>query len=208
MKKLLLLLFCAPAMAWGQRAVGGPCEGCEAIHESPVPFDRLQAFTRLPGVTDSSPNRLGINGVVFQADRKTPAPDVILYIYHTDPETGIYPRKGDEKGWARRHGYIRGWMKTNHKGEYKFVTRRPAPYPDRTEPAHIHIVVLEPGLKEYYIDEYLFDDDPLLTDAVRKRQPNRGGSGILHLKDVGEGMFKAERNIYLGRNIPGYPSSR
>lgn len=186
-----------------QKKVGGPCEGCEAIYESPVSFERLKAVDNLPDATWKEKKPLGINGIVYKADGKTPAPNVIIYLYHTD-ETGHYTTKGDEKGWAKRHGYIRGWLRTNEKGEYKFVTLRPVAYPDGSEPAHIHITIKEPGLNEYYIDDFLFDDDPLLTESRRKKLLNRGGSGIVKLIDVGN-MYKASRNIYLGQNIPNYP---
>ena len=201
---LFILLFVRLDSFAQNKKAGGPCEGCEAIYESPVQFEKLDMFVRMPDVKDNSLNRLGINGTVYKADGKTPAPDVVLYIYHTNPK-GIYAKKGNEKGWAKRHGYIRGWMKTDAKGEYKFVTIRPGPYPDHSEPAHIHITIKEPDKNEYYIDEYLFSDDPLLTSERQKKLDNRGGSGILKLVDVGEGMYKGERNIYLGKNIPDYP---
>ena len=192
-----------PVFGQAQR-VGGPCEGCEAIHESLVPFDKLNNLLKMPDATWTGKKPLGVNGVVYKADGKTPAPNVILYVYHTD-ESGHYPKKGNETGWGKRHGYLRGWLRTNEKGEYQFVTLRPAPYPDHSEPAHIHITVKEPGLTAYYIDEFLFDDDPLLKPEKRRNLPNRGGTGILTLKDVGN-MYKAERAIYLGKNIPNYPA--
>ena len=148
--------------------VGGSCEGCEAIHESSVPFDSLKNLCWLPDWDDKG-TKLAINGVVYKADG-TPAPNVIIYIYHTD-QAGVYPTKGDEKGWGKRHGYIRGWMKTNEKGEYKFFTLRPGAYPGREAPEHIHITIKEPDKNEYWIDEYVFDDDPLLTDKERKKLP-------------------------------------
>ena len=181
--------------------VGGSCEGCEAIHESTTPFNSLGNLCWLPDWSDKG-TKLAVNGVVYKTEG-TPAPDIIIYVYHTD-QAGIYPKKGDEKGWAKRHGYIRGWMKTNEKGEYKFFTLRPGAYPGREAPEHIHITIKEPDKNEYWIDEYVFDDDPLLTDKERKNCRNRGGSGILKVKDAGN-MLKAERNIYLGKNIPDYP---
>ena len=188
--------------------VGGRCEGCEAIHESPVPFDSLKNLCWLPDwndqarLPDGQGRKLAINGVVYKADG-TPAPNVIIYVYHTD-QKGLYTAKEDAKGWGKRHGYIRGWMRTNEKGEYKFFTLRPAAYPGRQAPEHIHVTIKEPDKNEYWIDEYVFDDDPLLTDKERKNCEDRGGSGIIKVKDVGN-MLKSERNIYLGKNIPDYP---
>lgn len=202
---LAVLLLINTCMAQ-QKRVGGNCEGCEAIYENDIPFEKLPAVIKLPDATWDGKKPLGINGVVYKADGKTPAADVVLYFYHTD-ETGHYPKKGNEKGWAKRHGYLRAWAKTNAKGEYKFVTLRPVAYPDHTEPAHIHAVLKEPGINEYYIDEFLFDDDPLLTQERKNKLENRGGSGIVKLIDVGN-MYKGERNIYLGKNIPNYPVSK
>lgn len=160
---LLTVMLTVSACFAQDKKVGGPCEGCEAIYESPVPFGKLKSVVLLPDATWEGKKPLGINGTVYKADGKTPAAGVVLYLYHTD-ETGHYAKKGDEKGWAKRHGYIRGWVRTDEKGFYKFVTLRPAPHPGRTDPAHIHIVVKEPGLNDYYIDEFLFADDPLLTE--------------------------------------------
>ena len=86
----------------------------------------------------------------------------------------------------------------------KQVSIPPAAYPGRRDPAHIHVTIKEPEMNEYWIDEYLFADDPLLTGAEKKKCEDRGGSGILQLIDVGN-MYKASRNIYLGKNIPNYP---
>jgi protocatechuate 3,4-dioxygenase beta subunit len=200
---LIITLLSIALNAFGQtKKVGGPCEGCEAIYENPVPFEKLKSFVQLPGVTWEGKKPLGINGTVYKADG-TPAAGVVIYIYHTD-ETGHYTAKADAKGWEKRHGSIRGWMRTDGNGFYKFGTLRPAPYPGRSDPAHIHITIKEPGLNEYYIDEFLFDDDPLLTAEKRQKLENRGGSGIVKLIDVGN-MYKGERNIYLGKNIPNYP---
>ena len=50
----------------------------------------------------------------------------------------------------------------------------------------------------------MFDDDPLLTIAQRERQQNRGGNGIVGLKEL-NGILIATRNIYLGYNVTDYP---
>ena len=145
---------------------------------------------------------LEMQGVVYQVDGKTPAPDVILYVYHTDATGHYAPAPGQSRG--RRHGHLRGWMKTDREGRYRFRTIRPAPYPGRDIPAHIHPIVKEPGKNEYYLDEYVFDDDPLLTREKRSKLENRGGSGIVELSQNPEGVWTGRRDVVLGRNIPGY----
>lgn len=196
---LILLSITTTACHAQHKKVGGPCEGCEAIYE--YGNKKLSPLDTLPKFEQNTP-QLKITGKVFKADGKTPAKNVIIYIYHTNRK-GIYEQKGGEKGWAKRHGFIRGWIKTGVDGRYTFYTFRPASYPDRSEPEHIHITIKEPNLNEYYLDEYLFEDDPLLSPSIGKKQPNRGGSGIVKpvLKN---GMLTIERNIILGKNIPNY----
>jgi protocatechuate 3,4-dioxygenase beta subunit len=138
---------------------------------------------------------------VYKADGKTPAAGTILYFYHTD-QKGIYP-EGNEKGWGKRHGYIRGWLKTNDKGQYSIKTLKPAAYPDRGAAAHIHCIVKEDQRNEYYIGDFLFDDDPLLSANDKASETIPGGNGVLKLKE-NTGILYAERNIYLGKNVRHY----
>ncbi|MBK7869190.1 MAG: intradiol ring-cleavage dioxygenase [Saprospiraceae bacterium] len=210
MKSIMLILCsifvilnaCTQSPAQSNKAdkkVGGPCEGCEAIYE--YGNKKLSSVDTLPDFFDKGP-KLKITGTIYKKDGKTPAKDVILYIYHTD-QTGVYPTKGNEKGWAKRHGYIRGWIKTGTDGKYTFYTLRPASYPNSRNPQHIHPTIKEPGKSEYYIDEFLFDDDPYLTAEQRKHGQNRGGNGILKTTKFGD-MQIAQHDIILGLNIPNY----
>lgn len=197
-----ILLFSATLIAQHQQQTSnliGSCEGCEAVFE----FGRkkLKATDTLPDFNSQS-QRIKIYGVVYKQDGKTPAGDVILYVYHTDHE-GVYPKKGTETGWGRRHGYIRGWMKTDRDGRYAFYTFKPASYPSRTDPAHIHLTILEPDGKYYYVADYFFEDDVLLKAKDRNPATARGGLGILSFRKEG-GLQVGERNIFLGKNIAGY----
>src|SRR5688572_28586079 len=88
------------------RKVGGECDECEAVFE--YGWKILSWIDTLPDYSDDGP-KMEVSGTIYRQDGKTPAAGVILYIYHTDQE-GIYPTKGDETGWAKRHGYIRGWI--------------------------------------------------------------------------------------------------
>ncbi len=201
---LLMITACSDSNSQQQtknRTVRGRCEGCEAIHESPIPFNQLSYIDTLPDFSDAG-EKIEVSGIVYKKDGKTPAKNVVIYVYHTD-QAGIYPMKGDEQGWAKRHGFIRGWMRTNEQGEYKFYTLRPASYPNSTNPQHIHITIKEPGLNEYWIDDYHFSDDPLVTTDIRSAEGKRCGSGLLTVKKQ-NGLSVAKRDIILGLNIPGY----
>jgi intradiol ring-cleaving dioxygenase-like protein len=182
-----------------RQLVGGPCEGCEAIFEYGdkilKPVDTLPLFMELE-------NPIKISGKVLNNDGKTPASSVILYVYHTN-DKGIYPSSSKSKGWERRHGYLRGWIKTDAYGNYMFYASRPASYPNSAEPQHIHITVKEPDKNEYYIENFYFNDDPNLTKVIKNRKSPRGGSGIVSLKLKGD-IKEAKRTIILGLNIPNY----
>ena len=148
--------------------------------------------------------KLLITGIAYKIDGKTPAPNVVIYYWQTDNNGYYSPKEGmDEK--AKRHGHIRGWVKTDQNGKYSIYTIKPAPYPNENIPAHIHISVKELDIdNEYYIDEFIFDDDKLLTSNKRKALENRGGSGILRVLNAGD-LQIAEHNIVLGLYIPNYP---
>ena len=181
-----------------QRLVGGPCEGCEAVFEY---GDRsLAPVDTLPGFQSYEP-KIRVTGTIYQPDGKTPATGVILYVYHTNRE-GEYPTRGGETGWARRHGYIRGWMQTGDDGKYTFYTFKPGSY--GSNPAHIHPVILEPNGKYYWIGEYLFAGDPHLDKGDYPRKDPRGGlTGVLNLREQ-DGILVGGRDIILGKNIPNY----
>lgn len=183
-----------------RRLVGGPCEGCEAIFEY---GDReLTSTDTLPDFHKDG-IKIKVEGTVYQDDGKTPAGGVILYVYHTNQE-GLYAPKEDAKGWAKRHGYNRTWLETDEKGYYSFYTIKPAPYPNRSEAAHIHYTVLEPNGKYYWLNSSKFKGDSLLTENEINPDSTRGGSsGLIHLKKEG-GLMVGERDLVLGENIPGY----
>lgn len=160
--------------------------------------------------TDTSPGwkqngqKLLISGTIYKKDGKTPAPNIILYYYHTDVY-GNYPNAKNLDRRAARHGYIRGWVRSDSNGKYSIYTVKPASYPNSQIMAHIHPSIKEPNIDvPYYIDEWVFDDDPFLTQLQRNNSANRGGSGILTTTKNGE-MLVAKHDIILGLNIPNYP---
>lgn len=204
MKNLLLcVLLLNAAIACGQkeqmRSVGGPCENCDLIYEGmPAELTSRTALT-----SEAEPGEpMEISGVVYETDGRTPAEGVIIYVYHTDARGEYAQPPGGERRMP--HGRLRGWVKTDSKGRYSFRTIRPASYPNSRAPQHIHPIVKEPGLTPYWIDEYVFDDDPYLDENYIKNQQARGGSGVLHLVKDRSGTWTGKRDILLGKNVPGY----
>lgn len=194
---LLMQVSCAQQQNKSNKIVGGGCDGCEIM------------FTNMPkqiNAVDTSygwhnkGEKMKVEGIVYKKDGKTPAPNIIVYYWQTNAD-GLYAKSPAEQ---TRHGAIRGWMKTGADGKYTLYTIKPASYPSSTIPQHIHIVIKEPNLNEYYIDDINFEDDPFLTKAERSRLPLRCGSGIVTVT-AKDGLLYCRRDIVLGKNIPDYP---
>lgn len=182
------------------RLVGGPCEGCEAIFE--YGDKKLSPVDTLPNFKNKG-LKIKVTGTIYQNDGKTPVEDVILYIYHTD-QNGIYATRGGKAGWGKRHGYIRGWVKTGKNGRYTFYTLKPGAYPSGRISAHIHPIILEPNGKYYWLGSYHFEGDSLLTEKeISPESPRGGSSGLLTLREEGE-LRVGKRDIILGKNVPDY----
>ncbi|MFK7969809.1 MAG: intradiol ring-cleavage dioxygenase [Bacteroidia bacterium] len=204
---LLILFVCLQSCSQKQKEapahnvlVGGGCQGCELIYEQ-MPAKMNWSDTTMGWAEEEK--KLILSGVVYKANGKTPASGIALYCWHTDDQ-GLYDAGELDADEATQHGRLRAWMKTDELGRYELVTNMPAPYPNRVIPAHIHIVVLEPGINEYYIDNVEFDSDTLLTPAIRASRENRGGSGFVEIFEK-DAVAYTKRNIILGKNIPNYP---
>jgi len=169
------------------------CEWC-GIQDAP---DSIDWKTVIPP-EDEPGEKLIISGTVFLEDGKVPAEGVIVYVYHTN-QAGIYPKKGDETGNGRRHGYLRGWMKTNADGNYEFETIKPSPYPTQGRgPAHIHYTITPPGKSEYWLNSVWFEGDPLITEERKKNIQRTGGfSNIIKLQKDEKGVLSGVKNIIL-----------
>jgi len=198
---LALALVAAASPAAAQPASpSDPLPTCEWCGAAEAPRGVGPAVT-IAGAAEPG-ERLIVTGTVLQADGRTPAAGVLIYAYHTNA-AGVYPKRGDERGNARRHGYLRGWMRTGADGRYRIETIRPGTYPSRADPAHIHLTVVPPGAAEQSVDDVVFEDDPLVTPAYRARVRERGGSGIVRATRTAGDTLRAVRDIHLGRLAGG-----
>jgi protocatechuate 3,4-dioxygenase beta subunit len=193
-----LLLGCSPESA--QKQEGGQWRPpVQAVNNWGGANDAPKDLTWKTVVAGKSEpgERLIVKGTVFQQDMKTPAENVLLYVYQTDA-TGLYKRDGRDRNdpnWG--HGTLRGWMLTGKDGKYEFETIRPAPYPDSDNPAHIHVTVTAPGYDEYWIESFKFVGDPLLEEGEEKEYPLGGFLHLLEPKKDEAGILKASRDIRL-----------
>lgn len=180
----------SPGVA-AEPVIGGPCEGCELVFDGQP--NALSATARIaPSGTPGDPLR--IEGVVRGRDG-TPVSGVIVYAYQTDAG-GLYPKA------ATRHGALRGWARSGADGRYRFDTIRPGAYPGRDVPQHVHMHVIEPGRGTYYLEDIVFADDPLLTEAQRRQMQNgRGGAGLCRPARDDAGGWRCVRDIALGEGI-------
>ncbi len=168
------------------------CEWCGAM-DAP----EFLSYTSTIADENEPGERLIYSGTVYQPDGVTPAEDVLVYAYHTNAK-GIYAKDGSETGNGLRHGYLRGWVKTNAQGQYQFNTILPAPYPSRNEPAHIHLTLTGEDFDEYWISSTLFEGDSLITDELKSKLDRVAGpNNIIKLTKDENGVWFGSRDIIL-----------
>lgn len=165
------------------------CEWCGAM-DAP---EELSWSTTIANENEPG-ERLVLTGTVFNQDG-TPAAGILIYAYHTNDQ-GIYEKKGDETGNGKRHGHLRGWVKTDAQGRYQFNTIKPAAYPSRSEPAHVHFTLSAANMPEYWIESTLFNDDPLITPKMRAND-NKGRLAHIVTLTKKDGVWVGERDIKL-----------
>ncbi|WP_136666977.1 intradiol ring-cleavage dioxygenase [Flavobacterium sp. H122] len=152
--------------------------------------ERLTSTMVIPS-NDSNGEKMVLNGTIYKKDKSTPYPNIILYAYHTDSK-GEYSKKGNEKEVQKWHGSHYGWCKTDENGNYRIETIRPASYPGTTNPAHIHAAVKTQDKQvPFYITDFVFKDDPLLTKIQPNKFSYQGGTGVVDVKKV--------NNVWIGK---------
>ena len=171
------------SLSCGRKAVASKVEG-------EVPW-------RITIVNENEPGEpLIVSGKIYSSDGRFALPGINLYVYHTDA-TGRY---SVTTARDNRNTRLHGLMRTDAEGRYEFRTIKPAPYPQTRNPSHIHAYVSGPGYPEYWIDEYLFADDPFVKDETRQRFAGQGSfSPILTLTRGTDGILRGIRNIKIER---------
>ena len=163
-----------------------------------IPCGSCQPPSTIPSETtigvEENGERLALSGRVYMPDGITPVGGIILFFYHTDA-TGHYNNEDDPNDPR-----LKGWVKTDIKGHYKFTTIKPAPYPQLNTPAHIHVHLFNKDLPENYIDDFWFAGDRLIKDTDKRKYESMGDfSPIVTLTKDKDGVLIGTRNIRLGK---------
>jgi protocatechuate 3,4-dioxygenase beta subunit len=133
-----------------------------------------------------------ITGTIFGLDGKTPLKSASLSVYHTDARGNYSPSVGGDNRTTR----LRGKMLTGADGKYEFRSIRPASYPNSTVTAHVHAYVAADGIREYWIDNYVFEGDPFMSETERQRLAAAGNfSSLIKLTRGSDGVLRGSRDI-------------
>ena len=148
-------------------------------------------------VSDKEPGQpLIVSGTIYAPDGRKPLEGITLYVHQTDA-TGVYSTAGTGDN---RNTRIHGVMRTGADGRYEFRTIKPASYPGTRISAHIHAYVSGADYPEYWIDEYVFADDPFVGEDVKQKFQGRGSfSPVLTLTRGADGILRAVRDIKVER---------
>jgi protocatechuate 3,4-dioxygenase, beta subunit len=188
----LLLVVANAALAQTHRmpSMRTPSGGSDICAKCEVPAHLTSSAILTPPGEPGQP--MEISGTVYRADGHTPASGITIFVWHTDA-TGHYSPQDDP--FAPR---LRGWMRTGSDGRYSFRSIRPAPYPNHSEPAHIHVHVWSDTMPEHFLPEYWFSGDPLIKPEDRARFANLGTfSPVVTLTRGPDGVWRGVRNIRL-----------
>jgi protocatechuate 3,4-dioxygenase beta subunit len=138
--------------------------------------------------------RLEVKGVVYAVDGRTPVGRASVYVYQTDARGHYRP----EDAMGNRDPRLKALLRTDAAGRYSFTTIRPGSYPEGRVPQHIHYEVAADGHGSR-IFEIVFEDDPLVSDEIRRRATEAGS--MYSLKPIerdAAGVGRVVQDVVLG----------
>jgi protocatechuate 3,4-dioxygenase beta subunit len=137
---------------------------------------------------------MAVTGVVYAADGRTPVASASVYVYQTDAR-GHY-RPDDPRG--NRDPRLKALLRTDAAGRYSFTTIRPGSYPGTRIPQHIHYEVAAEGHGSL-VFEIVFDDDPHVDEAIRRRATGPpAGASLRRVEKGPDGVGRLTQDVVLG----------
>jgi protocatechuate 3,4-dioxygenase beta subunit len=123
-----------------------------------------------------------------------PLSKAAVVAYHAD-RGGLY----NPPNPVTRTPRLRDVAVTGQDGGFRFSTIRPGPYPDGSEPAHIHVAVLAPAHHLRYVT-YWFEGDPLITAERRRKLATDPETVVVELGRGADGVWSFTHDIRLKDN--------
>jgi protocatechuate 3,4-dioxygenase beta subunit len=167
---------------------------CLSQESAPFPQPAEGVSSVATFVAEGEPGeRLLITGKVYRSDKTTPYSGLVLYFYQTDA-TGVY----NKTDGSYRRPRLYGWAKTDKDGAYELRTIKPGSYPRSRVPAHIHVTMKNAGTSARWLDSFLFEGDPNLSESeIRQMQTEGRFSPVVKLSKGKTGELRAVRDIVI-----------
>lgn len=165
-RRILLTLLAAAGMP--KSVAAASCK--PTAYNSLGPFYRDSAPFRAVLAAPSEPGEpLTITGRVLAHDGCTPLANAVVDAWHANAR-GEYYNVGDQRRDPPDEYRLRGRVRTNQDGEYRFETILPGTYTlgTATRPRHVHFVVSHPDAAELVTQMYFAGDPHLATDGLAK----------------------------------------
>jgi protocatechuate 3,4-dioxygenase beta subunit len=138
---------------------------------------------------DEPGERLIVTGRTLDGDK--PVADVSLYVFHTDAR-GRYSNDTDDNRVGEYNPRLRGLLRTDAEGRYRYETTRPGSYDNG--PAHVHYIVNARGYKPLLL-ALQFQDDPIVHNLQKAGKP------LLNLDAFKNGPCKSRPDCVLTQPV-------
>ena len=166
----------------------------EALVRSRAIWPKLVEFSKPYEITKSyiappweSGEPLVITGRVVDGDRK-PITKRKLRAWQTNAK-GLY----NEPGNGRQEPTLAGLQWTEDDGGYRWETVKPAAYPSRTQPGHVHMELEREGEEPFWRTLW-FEGDALIDDGQREWAAESVETVIIELRLV-DGVWQGTHDI-------------
>lgn len=155
-------------------------------------------LTRTAGTGEEAMGeRIIVVGRVMDEDER-PVPNTLIEIWQANA-AGRYHHPVDQHNAPLDPNFIgAGRCVTNDKGEYRYLTIKPGPYPwlnhpNAWRPSHIHLSLFGPAFVTRLVTQFYFPGDPLIPlDPIFNSVPTKSGRERLmssYVHDVSEPEF-------------------
>lgn len=152
----------------------------------------VTSIDTIPGF-ESKPNKLKISGIVYESNGITPAKNVTVNIEQAD-EFGNFEVVKEN---GERRVINSGTIKTDADGAYTFYTYIPGNDRRFNMQQQLFVFITETDSTSYEIPSFLFDEDPLLSKACRKRIAKKGDPNRILKPTLVEGLHMVQKDIVL-----------